>query len=446
MKSAYDPTSENSYDAVRKRVLAQQGMAEPSAALGGGTAVTTGGDQLAPAEFAAAEPDQNYTGGSSTFDESGGHAIATPPLGLVGPGGPVTNANQLINIGQGGQGAPDSTYGETGGMPQDTSTAAPAAPSAISWGTGDPMQDWLGFIQHATGGQVASRGGSQGGFITGGGAALGKLQPFVDQYNATYGRKATVVGDDKIDFNDGRGPIDVITSDGDFWYGGAAGTGGGAGGYGTGTAAPAGASTAAPAPAAAATSTAAPSASAVQSPNAVTAAAGGGSTSASAGTAGSAPSDWQQQVRAILMQRLAAAGRPVDANSPEIAGAVTAARDEATRATDTERTALAERLYAQGGLNSNELNQGIQQSSERNAQNIGGLRASLIMQEYGKRRQELDSLLQTATASGDAESARQVQMEMAALDATLKREGFGIDLAKYSAYLNQNAALAGLNG
>jgi hypothetical protein len=75
---------------------------------------------------------------------------------------------------------------------------------------------------------------------------------------------------------------------------------------------------------------------------------GGTTTTAPAAPTGPTANDlWMQQVRDILMQRLAAAGQPVDVNAPEITSAVTAARDEGTRASEQERTALAERLYAQ---------------------------------------------------------------------------------------------------
>jgi hypothetical protein len=157
---------------------------------------------------------------------------------------------------------------------------------------------------------------------------------------------------------------------------------------------------------------------------------------------------WMQQLRDILMKRLAAAGTPVDPNAPEITSAVTAARDEGTRQGEQERTALAERLYAQGGggLDTNALTQQIQQSAEHNAATVGGLRAKLIMNEVNAKRSEMQQLLQMALASGDAEAARNIQMSLADLEATLRREGWGIDLAKFQAQLDQDAALAGLHG
>jgi hypothetical protein len=157
---------------------------------------------------------------------------------------------------------------------------------------------------------------------------------------------------------------------------------------------------------------------------------------------------FQDAIRQQIMDRLKSAGLPVDQNAAGITDAVSAAHDDATRAGEQERTALAERLYAQGGggLNSGALTQQIQQSGEKVAQTTSGLRANLIMQEYGRKQQELDQLLSMATASGDAESARQIQLYQAQLQAELQREGISADLAKYAAYLNSQTALAGLNG
>lgn len=157
-------------------------------------------------------------------------------------------------------------------------------------------------------------------------------------------------------------------------------------------------------------------------------------------------SDFVNQIRALLMARLQANSQPVDPNDPTIAGPLTAARDEATRSSDKERTALAENLYANGGLNTDAISQKIQQSGESNAQGLSTLRAQLMTRELQSRKDELTQLMQMALASGDAQSAQAIQMQIAELSAEVNREGMDLDAGKYSAYLNQNAALAGLNG
>ncbi len=175
------------------------------------------------------------------------------------------------------------------------------------------------------------------------------------------------------------------------------------------------------------------------------AAAGGGSTGA-AGTA--APSSaFNDQVRQMLMAELTKAGQPVDPNSPEIAATMSSASDAGQRASDAERTALAERLYAQGGgLNTNALTQQIQQSGEKQASSLSTLKGQLLMNQYNQKRQQLQQDLQLAVQSGDQDMMRQTQMALANLQAAVQREGLGVNLAEFSGQLNQNAALAGLNG
>lgn len=184
-------------------------------------------------------------------------------------------------------------------------------------------------------------------------------------------------------------------------------------------------------------------------PAPATAAASTGNGAVATGAPAAAPqSGWNDAIRQIIMQQIGQATSPVDPNSPEIAATMGAASDAGQRAAQDERTALAERLYAQGGggLNSNALTQQIQQSGEKQASTLSNLKASLLTNEYNQKRQQLQSLLSLAVQSGDAESARQAQMAIANLNAAVQREGLGVNLSEFGAQLNQNAALAGLNG
>jgi len=251
----------------------------------------------------------------------------------------------------------------------------------------------------------------------GAGTAIGRnnLDPMVAHAQANGFPNARVVGDDKIDYGDGNGPIDVIQSNGSVWFQNGqdrfAKPGAGAGG----------------------------------------AAAGGAQFNGAAGAAGAAggapaQSDFMNQLRATLLKQIAQAQTPVDENALQITAPLSAARDEVSRSSDAERKALAEHAYATGDLHSSTLGQQMQQSAERNAGGLSQLRAGLISNEYKQKRDELQSYLQLAVASGDAELARQVQMEMAQLNASVNREGQGINLAEFTAQLNQQAALAGLKG
>lgn len=237
--------------------------------------------------------------------------------------------------------------------------------------------------------------------------------------------QARVIGDDKIDFGDGNGPIDVVQSNGSIWFQNGQDRFGGA-------PAPAGAAPAAP--------TSQMGAPAIAPPGPTSLAPSSATASGQPQQQGLWNSDFVNQLRTLLMSRLSAASAPVDQNDPSITAPLTAARDEASRASDKERTALAENLYANGGLNTDAISQKIQQSGEKNAQGLSTLRATLITRELASRRDELKSLLQMAVQSGDAESARAIQMQLGELDATVRREGLGVDLAKYQGYLNALAS------
>lgn len=150
--------------------------------------------------------------------------------------------------------------------------------------------------------------------------------------------------------------------------------------------------------------------------------------------------EFTAQIRQLLMQRLQGDQGPVDENSTGIAQALTAARDETTRASDTERNKLAERLYATGGLNTDQITREIQQSGEKNAGALGTLRARLITQELSSRRDDMRSLLSMALQAGDSESARAIQLQLADLEAQLRRESLGVSLAEFG---QQQNALAG---
>ncbi len=312
----------------------------------------------------------------------------------------------------------------------------------------------------------------------------GNLWPMVAYAQAQGFPNARAVGDDKIDFGDGNGPIDVIQSNGSVWFQN------GADRFAPTAAAPSSAATGSGQYSTASTGGGVnpqglhPGTGSTEAEWAISkvlsgewtqaqadqylgsgagAAAGGGSAGGDLTSLveemlrkqleGSeadraAKADLDRQVRAMISQRLTAAGQPVNESDEYIAAPLSAARDETQRSQQSERTALAERLYAQGGgaLDSNALTQQIQQSSERNAGNLSNLRAGLIGKELTARRGELQSLLQMALAQGDAEQARQTQLLIQQIDHSLRREFRGIDLAEFMAQLDQNAALAGLNG
>lgn len=149
--------------------------------------------------------------------------------------------------------------------------------------------------------------------------------------------------------------------------------------------------------------------------------------------------DFLANVRALLMQRLQSASAPVSDTDPTINAAMTAARDEASRASTQERANLAEHLYAQGGLNTDAITRDLQQSGERTATTLGSLRATLMQRELDARRSDLQNLLQLALATGDAEATNAIRVQLAYLDAQVQREGIGANLAMFGQNQNANA-------
>jgi hypothetical protein len=375
--------------------------------------------QYAPAATAAPVP-------AAPFEQAG---TIDHPLPQRGPmGDPVTgpaNFEEAANRGSGPFAAPvrASTAASSKLPPTPAASAGQYEPGPyadfpmppVSSGTTRPpaapqtaynraLEDqWLHFIsQHYSTG--ASPNGA--GFLGGGNAHRGNLQPVVDAFNQQTGGQARVVGEDMVDF--GYGPVDVVTASGDWWMQQPAGTGGAGGGSGG-------------------------------------SGGDGGTPSFAGGGAGAngGLSDFQAQVRAMILEELAKAQTPVDPNDPTLVASMDAARNEGSRMSTLERNALAERGYAQGGLNTGMVGQQIQQSAERNAVGLGGLRATLMTRLYENKRSQLASLLQMATASGDAESARAIQWQMAQLNATIQRERMGLDAGMFEANLNQNTANAG---
>lgn len=144
-------------------------------------------------------------------------------------------------------------------------------------------------------------------------------------------------------------------------------------------------------------------------------AATGASPSAATTPLAGASSPFQQQLRAILMQRLGQAGQPVNPNDANIAEPYAAANLEASRGQDLLRKMLAERAAATGDT-SGSVTMGTQQGIERMSVGLAGLRAKLIQDEYTKRRDEIQSLLQLAAATGDAEMIRQLEAARIALN------------------------------
>lgn len=144
-------------------------------------------------------------------------------------------------------------------------------------------------------------------------------------------------------------------------------------------------------------------------------------------------SPFTDDIRKILLDRIAKDSSEFDPNSPQISVPMAGAQLQQDRAQEQQRRQLGERLFAGGDLNSGTMGQQNQQASEIGAAALGTMRSTLISKEIDARRTDLTNLLQMAVQSGDADLARQVSLAIANLNAMVAREGQGWDAAKYAA-------------
>jgi hypothetical protein len=176
------------------------------------------------------------------------------------------------------------------------------------------------------------------------------------------------------------------------------------------------------------------------------------------GEAGAAGSSFTDQVRARLMAQMDQVGQPVTGNDPAIAAAMEGARLESERGLEQSRKEQAERMYAEGSLNSNALGQGLQQGRERAAGGLAGLKGDLMGREMTARRSQMATLLQQALQSGDNESARALQLKLSQMDNEIRKaemaqagqfhdDSYGLQKGQFTYEQDRDAARAkaGLN-
>lgn len=410
-------------------------------------------------------PSQDLTGAATTgqgMNESTG--IPAPTGGTMltyDPNAPV-NSSPLMP-GEAGYGAgpiPSTSpkYGTnnpappialgndvTGGNPPAVgSGAAPApAPGAA------PAAGSYGAIQGFDTGKLNDTGYSSAKYtpaVKAFSAALGSgvqlsrngQAPMVDYLKTNGFPNAVAVGDDKIDFGDGNGPIDVVQQNGSIWFQngqdrfGAAGAPGASGATG---AAGAGGSTGAGGLGAASSTL---GNTGVFGPNALTIQGPGAGAVSTPGTASS--------TRDLLMQQMNLNAGPTDASDPTLNGAITAYDTQSQRDQQSDRDAIAERAYAGGNLDTGGMNTAIQASRENAAGKRASFAGNLTYQEAQNKRNTLTQQLQLATQSGLTQQAQDLQGQIAQIDAQLRAGGLGFNYANLAATMNRDATLGGLRG
>jgi hypothetical protein len=178
-------------------------------------------------------------------------------------------------------------------------------------------------------------------------------------------------------------------------------------------------------------------------------------------TIDSATQQYNQGLRDFMTSQLGQLSTPVDENSPDIAPALSAYNTQSQRDQQIQRDALAERYYATGeggnALQSGGFNtavQGIGEAAAAGRQNFAG---STLYNAAQNRRQQLQSMLQTAVGAGQTDAAQQIQSQIANIDAQLREQGLtqqntqfndqlSYNYANMMAGLNRDSLLAGLTG
>jgi hypothetical protein len=231
------------------------------------------------------------------------------------------------------------------------------------------------------------------------------------------GINATMVGDDKIDFGDGYGPIDVITRGGQWaWQPG----GGGA-----------------PAPTAMAPA------------GAMAGAAGGYGASGGSGGGGA----FGDQIKAMVLKLMGQ--QPTDVmTDPVYRGAMDAYNTQQQRNTEVERNAMAERMAAEGTLNTGGFTDRVARGEQVRGENTANFAGQLGIRELERQREEVMQALQLGAGMMTDEQRLALTEKLGMINASLQQQSitnqnnqFNSSLGwQMAQYPSQQAYLAWLYG
>lgn len=162
---------------------------------------------------------------------------------------------------------------------------------------------------------------------------------------------------------------------------------------------------------------------------------------ASAGAPAAGGSPFQQQIRDIILSQLAQLQQQPNINDPALAAQSQAYGRARQQSAERERAAQAERAAANGlllgGQSSGAFDTTVQGINEQAGQDTAAFDAGLVGQEVQQRRATLERLLQMAVSTGDAESARALQLTLANMDAQLRREQMKQQGSQFNQQLGQ---------
>ncbi len=151
--------------------------------------------------------------------------------------------------------------------------------------------------------------------------------------------------------------------------------------------------------------------------------------------------DFNQQMRNLLMSQLQGLSTPTSADSPDIAPAISAYNVQSQRDQQAERDAIAERFYASGEGGGDLKSGGFDTAVTRGREEAAGKRAnftgSMVWQAANAKRTQLQQMLQTATSAGLTDQAQRIQQQIAQIDADLRRQGLTQQNSQFTAQLGQ---------
>lgn len=139
----------------------------------------------------------------------------------------------------------------------------------------------------------------------------------------------------------------------------------------------------------------------------------------------------QGNIRQMLMQQLGQLSQPVSVDAPGIKEALAGQRLGLQRSAEAARREAAERRAVEGfGPNSAQFGQDVERIQQRQGEAEAQMTGEALFGQLDQRRQSLNQLLAVALASGDAESARNLQAELAKLQMAQQESQFGRSLSQ----------------
>jgi hypothetical protein len=148
----------------------------------------------------------------------------------------------------------------------------------------------------------------------------------------------------------------------------------------------------------------------------------------------------QQAMREILMSQLTQAQQPVSVNAPGIREVLAGGRLGLQRGAERERRNAAEmRAYdGSGGLGGKAFDSDVSGILQRQGEAEARMTGDVLGGELQAKRDQVQRLLTLAMQLGDAESARTLQAQLAAIQTQMQQSNFYDDSAFRYAQLNSN--------